>query len=439
MSNQNNPAGTPTRLLPVRPDLDQLKHQAKELLHGVRRGDPEPIALFNAFHPKAALLITAGAEKIKLADAQLALARSYEASSWPRLVQSCKLIDAIWRDDIQTVRELVIKHPNLLHENAGIRNNNWGPPMSYAANLGRDRIIKMLYELGARDLETAIDRAVLQSKIDTARMLHEWYGSPLPPEGALDGPAYTLSVSGTELVLELGARVVDENGRRLAPVDVVLESDSRNPDAKHKILELYVKHGLQLPDTPTMALHRGRLDLLEEHLRRDAQLLQRTFTHEEIYPPELGCHDEVLATQGTPLAGTTLLHMCVDYDEIEIARWLLDRGMDPNAKAAVDKDGFGGHTALFATVVSQPNYWMNHARRPQAAPFTELLLERGADPNVRASLRKKLHPGYAPRFDVDTLYEYRNVTALGWGKQFHAKVFVNELAMQLIEAAGGVE
>ena len=57
--------------------------------------------------------------------------------------------------------------------------------MSYAANLGRDRIIKMLYDLGARDLESAIDRAALQSKIDTARMLHELMGSPAPPKGAL--------------------------------------------------------------------------------------------------------------------------------------------------------------------------------------------------------------------------------------------------------------
>jgi len=32
---------------------------------------------------------------------------------------------------------------------------------------------------------------------------------------------------------------------------------------------MYVEHGLELPDTPTMALHRGRIDLLEEHLRRD--------------------------------------------------------------------------------------------------------------------------------------------------------------------------
>ena len=67
------------------------------------------------------------------------------------MVQCCNLIDAIWRDDLEAVRELVTKHPKLLHENAGIRNDNWGPPMSYAANLGRNSIIKMLYDLGARD------------------------------------------------------------------------------------------------------------------------------------------------------------------------------------------------------------------------------------------------------------------------------------------------
>jgi hypothetical protein len=49
-------------------------------------------------------------------------------------------------------------------------------------------------------------------------------------------------------------------------------------------------------------------------------------------------------------------------------------------------------------------------------------------------LRKKLHPGYAPRYDVENTYEYRNVTALDWGRQFHAKVFVSEPALKLIEA-----
>jgi hypothetical protein len=418
----------PDRRLPVRPNLDQLKHQAKDLLRLIRIGDPTAVEELKKYHP----------EKIepnnaRLADAQLVLARSYEAANWPRLMLACQLIDAIWCDDVETVRELMLKHPQLLHENAGIRNNNWGPPMSYAANLGRDRIIEMLHGLGATDHLHALGRAALQSKIGTARMLHAMLGAPRPPAGALDGPAYTLSVAGTALMFDLGAQVGDENGTRLAPVDVVLETDSRNPSAKHQILEMYVTHGLDLPDTPTMALHRGRIDSLEKHLRRDPELLRRTFTHEEIYPPEFGCHHEVLATQGTPLAGTTLLHMCVDYDEMEIARWLLERGIDVNAKARIDVDGFGGHTALFATVVSQPNFWMNYRGLAQVAPFTQLLLDNGADPNARASLRKQLHPGYGE----DTMHEYRDITPLSWGQRFHKKVFVSEPAMRLIVDRGG--
>jgi hypothetical protein len=420
----------PIRRLPVRPNLDQLKHQAKDLLRAVRRGDRAAVADLQAFHPKPM-----DPRQAKLADAQLVLARSYEASSWPRLVLACRLVDAIWKDDADAVRRIVVEYPALLREHATIRDSNWGPPMAYAANLGRDRIIRMLHALGATDHEWAMGRAVLQSKIDTARMLHEMMGSPPIPDDALGGPAYTLSVSGTAFALELGAKVRDATGRRLAPVDVVLETDSRNPPAKHEILEMYVRHGLELPDTPTMALHRGRIDLLEAHLARDPRLLERTFSHQEIYPPDLGCHDEVLATHGTPLAGATLLHMCVDYGELDIARWLLDRGMDPDATAAVDADGFGGHTALFATVVSQPNFWMNYSKGPQVAPFAELLLDRGADPNARASLRKQLHPGYGP----DTLHEYRDVTPLAWGRRFHRPVFVSQQAVRLIEARGGRE
>ena len=418
----------PARRLPVRPDIDQLKHQAKDLLQAIHAGDPDAIADLRQYHPEKIDPASA-----RLADAQLVLARSYEAPSWPRLVLACQVIDAIWRDDVDAVRGLMVKHPNLLHEHTTIRDSNWGPPLTYAANLGRDRIIEMLHALGAKDLKWALGRATLQSRIGTARKLHAMLGAPLLPEDALGGPAYTLSAEGTALLFELGAQVRNASGKRLAPVDVVLETDSRKPEEKHAILAMYVQHGLELPDTPAMALHRGRIDLLEEHLRGDPRLLRRTFTHEEIYPPALGCHDEVLATHGTPLGGATLLHMCVDYDEIDIARWLLERGMDVNAKGAVDSEGFGGHTALFATVVSQPNFWMNYGKKAQVAPFTELLLDHGADPNARASLRKQLHPGYGP----DTLHEYRDVTPLSWGQRFHSKVFVSEPAMRLIAERGG--
>ena len=52
-----------SRDLPVQPNLDHLKKQAKELLHALRQQDPNAA----------------------LADAQLALAREYGFASWPKL------------------------------------------------------------------------------------------------------------------------------------------------------------------------------------------------------------------------------------------------------------------------------------------------------------------------------------------------------------------
>jgi hypothetical protein len=78
---------------------------------------------------------------------------------------------------------------------------------------------------------------------------------------------------------------------------------------------------------------------------------------------------------------------------------------------------------------------MNYrCRGPQVAPFTELLLQHGADPNVRASLWKRLHPGHGD----STRHDYRDVTALSWGRRFHDPIFVSEPALALVEAAGGV-
>ncbi|MEE9213001.1 MAG: hypothetical protein V3U29_10135 [Phycisphaeraceae bacterium] len=410
------------RHFPVRPNLDQLKHQAKDLLRALRRGDPSAAAELQKHH----------AERIepdaaKLADAQLTLARSYGLPSWPRLVLACRMTDAIWRDDADAVRELVLQHPRLLHEDARGVKGNWGPPMSYAANLGRDRIIAMLRNLGAADLQHAFDRACLQGRLDTARQLYAMGARPVVD--SVMGPCETQSGSGLALLFELGAELSDQDGNRLAPVAMILETYCRNPKGKHQCLELVAEHGIDLPDTPPMAVHRGRIDLLEDHLHRDPDLLARTFSHPEICPPELGCHaNQSLALHGAPLAGTTLLHLCVDNDEIEIARWLVERGVNVNVKAEVDADGFGGHTPLFGCVVSQP--YRVGLRKDDG--FARLLLDHGADPNACASLRKRL------RFVVDeSMHEYRGVTPLAWGERFHDQDWVSKPVMRLIAERGG--
>jgi ankyrin repeat protein len=409
------------RNLPRRPNLDQLKRQAKDLLRQIRHGDLAAIAELRKHHPQP---VEPG--DVKLADAQLALARSYGVASWPRLVLACRMIDAIWRDDVDAVRALVRKHPPLLHERTHVTQHcRCGPPMSFAAKLGRNRIIALLRELGATDLQDAFDRAAWQGQLDTARQLYAM--GARPKRDAVMIAAENQNGAHIAVLLGLGATISDAHGDQLAPVALVLETYARNPKGKHQCLELFAQHGIHLPDTPPMAVHRGRIDLLEDHLRRDPKLLYRTFTHQEIWPPELGCHsEESEALHTTPLAGATLLHLCVDNDEMEIARWLIARGMDVNAKAVVDADGFGGHTALFGCVVAQPLRLRSHD------DFARLLLDHGADPNVRASLRKRM------RFVGDeALHEFRDVTPLTWGQRFHEQDFVSRPALQLIAERGG--
>jgi len=412
-----------SRHLPVRPNLVQLKHQAKELLRAIRRHESSALAELREHHPREINPVDA-----RLADAQWVLARSYGLASWPRLVLACRLIDAIWSDDVAAVRELILANPALLTEDARGVPGNWGPPMSYAANLGRNEIIAMLRGLGATDLQHAFDRACLQGKIDTARQLYAMGARPVID--SVMGPCETQNGQGLALLFELGASLSDEHGDRLAPVALVLETYCRNPKGKHQCLELIAEQGIELPDTAPMAVHRGRVDLLERHFRSDPEMVNRTFTHPEIYPPQLGCHaDETLALHGTPLAGGTLLHLCVDNDETEIAEWLLDRGADPNRRADVDQDGFGGHTPIFGCVVSQ-TYRVGLRRD---AEFARLLLDRGADPNIRVSLRKRL------RFVEDeSLHEYRDVTPVAWSRRFHDQSWVNTQVVDLMLARGGL-
>ncbi|HET9360798.1 MAG TPA: ankyrin repeat domain-containing protein, partial [Vicinamibacterales bacterium] len=69
------------RSLPARPDLDQYKKQAKELVKAAGAGDAEASARIRAHHPRPS------ATAPRLADAQLTIAREHGFESWPRFVR----------------------------------------------------------------------------------------------------------------------------------------------------------------------------------------------------------------------------------------------------------------------------------------------------------------------------------------------------------------
>ena len=161
------------RHLPAKPDLRQLKHQAKDLLRAFQRGDPSAIADFADYHPQRV-----DATSAQLADAQLVLARSYDAISWPRLVAACELIDAAAHEDFDSLRALAAKHPDVLVEGNG--RAGWTEPMAAAANVALRRVIETLQAHGARTVSAAMAKPALHKWLDTLGVLARNAAGPGP-------------------------------------------------------------------------------------------------------------------------------------------------------------------------------------------------------------------------------------------------------------------
>jgi ankyrin repeat protein len=212
------------------------------------------------------------------------------------------------------------------------------------------------------------------------------------------------------------------------PIEMLVCIYMRRARDKGACLEIVEAAGFALPDTPVMALHRGRLDLLEEHLDRDPSLLERRFTHREVFATTLdGPAGD--AYPATPVSGVTLLHLALEFDDIDVARWLIDRGADVNARAAIDADGFEGHTPLFHTVVN-----LAAGMRLYDDSKATLLLDHGADPNARASFPRDA----TFHNDVPT-DPFHDVTPLGYARRYPDRRCVNAPALAAITERGGEE
>jgi ankyrin repeat protein len=370
------------------------------------------------------------AEKFLLSDAQWVIAREYTFSCWAELKQRI-LLDPLARvleqslraDDRESTLKLLRATPALLH--VKVRSGHWGPPMSFAANLGHFELMKAVAELGAKDHQHAFERALLQGKVDCARWLHQ-HGANLQP-GAVMGACETLNAAGVRLLAELGAPLTDASGNDRAPVAMVLETYSRNPPGKHAILELLAPPAPELADTVITAFHRGRVEELTQYLRREPGLLHRRFSYREIYPPAWGCRDDGRSgLHGTPIDGTTLLHLAIEFDEQAIFDRLLTLGADVNARATIDAAGFGGHTPLFQAVVGMPIA----CGRQHDGAMVQALLSRGALPDLQASLRKFLDWRERPEW-----HDPSHVTAAEWARGFPEKNWVSEKGLALLALA----
>ncbi|HLK55248.1 MAG TPA: hypothetical protein VKU00_01710 [Chthonomonadaceae bacterium] len=419
MSN-HTPSSAPA-VLPASPNLRHLKDQARDLLRA--------------------------REAQTLSEAQFKIAQHYGYASWPRLkahVESLGVVGelkaAIDANDLALVKRLMTRYPDLHRAPLGYGKNG---PLTWVAecrvprvppNETRLEMARWMIENGS-DVHQGGDGPLMRAALDDMRIpmmeLLVRYGADVNAlwKGSypiLLAPCEALAPQALQWLLTHGADPTrhPEYGSVLA---MLVGTYARQPEGKHACLEVCAQNGLALPDTPAMALHRGRIDLLEAHLARDPALLSHRFTEAEIFPPELGMKPGD-GMHYTPVAGGTLLHLAMEYDEMEIAAWLIEQGADVNARAAVDAEGYGGHTPLFHTVLEL-------GRRGDAR--ARLLLQAGADPNARATFRKQLRDMDDP--EKEQMRVFQNVTPIGYARQFQEPAWVSQPALAAIAAAGGGE
>ncbi len=113
-----------SRQLPLHPNLDQYKKQAKDLLKAFKSQDSRAIEQIRQWHPDARELTEA-----TLADAQLVLAREHSFASWPRFARYVQELtrasspfarferaaDAVVTGNAATLREMLLQNPELVH------------------------------------------------------------------------------------------------------------------------------------------------------------------------------------------------------------------------------------------------------------------------------------------------------------------------------------
>lgn len=409
-----------TRSLPDRPDLRHLKDQAKDL------------------HKAGSAA--------SLTKAQFQIARSYGFESWPKLKAHVELLEeigqlkeAIDAENLPLVIDMMTRNSDLHRAPLGYHKNGpltWvaecrtvkGPPSSTRLDMAR-----WMIEHGS-DVHQGGDGPLMRAALSDRRIpmldllvAHgadvnaRWNGSyPI-----ICAPCETLAPGVLKWLLEHGADPRVDSAKYGSPLAMVLGTYGRGANGKHACLDILAAHGLVLPDTPCMAFHRGSLPLLDAHLKRDPSLLSRCFSEAEIFPPDLGLKPGD-GLHLTPVAGTTLLHLAIEYDELEIAAWLLEHGADANVRAEIDADGFGGHTPLFHAVLSLGARDDGKAR---------LLLKHGADPNARATIRKELRDMGDP--EKEKMFEFHEVTPLAFAQRFQEPRWVCTTALECIKASGG--
>jgi Ankyrin repeats (3 copies) len=366
----------PTKQLPPHPNLDQLKHQAKDLLKARQAGDAAALQRIREFHPRFARLSDAAiaAATFTLTDAQLAIAREYGFSSWPRLRARIerstpadkgslpqqerieaplfrRAVDLLDSGDADVLRSHLQSHPDLARERVTFEGGNYfhNPTL----------------------LEFIAENPVRQGKLPSN--IVELTGIILDAGGKADQS----SIDST-LALVCSGRVPRECGKQVP------------------LIELLCDYGADPNQAMLPALAHGEFGSVDALLRRGANLnlavAAATGSLDNARP---------LLPASTPEDRHTSLALAAQHGRTDIVRLLLDAGEDPNRYNPV-----GCHS--HSTPLHQAA-WNSHLA------VVTLLVENGARLDIKDILFQGTPLGWAEHAGRTAIAHYLRSQA-GGGK-----------------------
>lgn len=333
---------SPTSPLPARPSLEQLRKQAKDLLRQARAGDVRALSQIRTQRGRAV-----DVARVRLADAQLAIAREHGFASWPRLKHHVEarqrpsdydeplwgrdtwpFLVAVLDGDEATVRRMLAHDPSLAQAQYA-----YLQPLHYAVRGGRPAMVRLLLDAGADPLaegwshrlgdDTPLARARDRELTEIIELLEAAAGTRTTPTVSPERRAPATP----ERTLEDEMMQICHRGE----IDAAMDMVRRHPGiAQAGLYE---------------AVHQDHPELARLLLRHGADATKpwrwacwyTPLMHSLRYPVPRYDTAQLLLDHGvspneTNGMGMTTLHILAGEGTTQAARWLVERGADVHAR-----------------------------------------------------------------------------------------------------------
>lgn len=386
----------PTRVLPHRPDLNQLKRQAKELLAAFTAGDRDALREVNALYQGAS------PGTFALHDAQLVLARAHGFESWTKLKAFVdgatlrRLVEAVRGGDVLEAQVILNARPDLARmslDNLQV--------LHHAVLLRSPELVRLLMRHGAnahagiyphRDATSALEIAAQRGDTEIVGIIESEERSRVNQAGTAASHTAERLFSAIEAGDEAAAiALMERNTSLIHAREPLHESTPLHVAAKAlrtRIAAWVLEHGAQAAarawhgSTPLDFAARSSDQASGAEFGALAELL---FAHGAPQTPAGAAALGDARWLGAQHAGGGLtnpiedsgglLTVAVRHDRAEILRLLLDFGWDPDERKAIETDG---DNLVFTWGMP---LW--HCASSGKHEMAALLLSRGADPNAQ--------------------------------------------------------